>query len=80
MPRGVNCTDLLAESSSFSQLGEGLTSEQTYFAVVLHYYLDGRPTLMDIDNNGIPCETLFTPDVVAQVWDGGYLQVPGGLG
>ncbi len=78
MPRGVNCTDLLAEGSSFSQLTEGLTPAQTYFAVVLHYFLDGQPTpLMDIDSNGIPCETLFAPEVVAQVWDGGYLQVPG---
>jgi hypothetical protein len=80
MPRGVNCTDLLAEDSPFSQLGDGLAPEQTYFAVVLHFFLDGQSYLMDIDDNGVPCETLFDPGVVAEVWDGGYLRVPGALG
>lgn len=28
---------------------------------------------MDIDENGIPCETKFTSDVIAGVWSGGWL-------
>ena len=28
---------------------------------------------MDIDNNGIPCETLIEPSVVDTVWAGGWI-------
>ena len=30
---------------------------------------------MDADLNGIPCETVYAPDVVAQVLDGGRVTV-----
>ena len=52
---------------------EELTPEQTYFGVVMYYFLQDRSPLMDIDLNGIPCETLIDPSVVGVVWSGGWI-------
>ncbi len=75
VPPGLNCTNLLAPDSAFTQLAQAdqLTAEQTYFAVVLYYFTHGRSPLMDIDDNGIPCETLIDPSVVDTVWAGGWI-------
>jgi hypothetical protein len=75
VPPGLNCTNLLAPDSAFTQLAleDQLTPEQTYFAVVVYYFTHGRSPLMDIDSNGIPCETLIEPSVVDTVWAGGWI-------
>lgn len=74
IPSGSNCTDLLAAGSVFSREAENLPPVKRYFAVVLYWFLEGRPSpLMDIDENGVPCETLFSADVVDAVWSGGWL-------
>ncbi len=72
---GLNCTNLLAPDSPFTQEAKAdeLTPEQTYFGVVLYYFLQDRSPLMDIDNNGIPCETLIESSVVDTVWAGGWI-------
>ena len=71
---GLNCTELLAAGSVFSRQTQDLTPAQTYFGVVLYWFLEGRPSpLMDIDQNGVPCETLFSPEIVDSVWTEGWL-------
>ena len=75
VPPGLNCTNLLASDSAFTQEAqrEQLTPEQTYFGVVLYYFTHGRSPLMDIDNNGVPCETVIERSVVDTVWGGGWI-------
>lgn len=74
LPRGLNCTNLVAHPSFVADIAGRLDPTLTYFATVLYWFLEDRPTpLMDIDSNGIPCETLFPADVVQTVWAGGYL-------
>lgn len=74
LPRGLNCTDLVAHPAFVADIAGRLDPTLTYFAAVLYWFLEDRPTpRMDIDSNGIPCETLFPADVVQRVWGGGYL-------
>lgn len=75
VPPGQNCTSLLAADSPFATTARAdqLTPEQTYFGVVLYYFLQDRTPLMDIDDNGIPCETLIESSVVDTVWSGGWI-------
>ena len=75
VPPGLNCTNLLAPDSPFTEAAQAdqLTPEQTYFGVVMYYFLQDRSPLMDIDDNGIPCETLIEPSVVDTVWAGGWI-------
>ncbi len=72
---GLNCTRLTDPSSQLmSGIGSGLTVEERYGGVVLYWFLEGRPSpRMDIDENGIPCETKFDGAVVTTVWSGGWL-------
>jgi hypothetical protein len=75
VPPGLNCTNLLAPDSPFTEAAQAdqLTPEQTYFGVVMYYFLQDRSPLMDVDHNGIPCETLIEPSVVDTVWAGGWI-------
>lgn len=41
-----------------------------YTLLLAYWFLEGQPGRMDVDGNGIPCELLFDPEVVAQVWAG----------
>ena len=71
---GLDCTRLVADDSALDTVRDGLTPEQTYGAVVLYWFVEGRPSpLMDVDENGIPCETDFADEIVAAVWAGGWL-------
>jgi len=73
VPAGLNCTNLLAPDSEFSSMADYLDGASRYFGTVLYWFLEGRPSpLMDIDENGIPCETLYESDTVIDVWDGGF--------
>lgn len=41
----------------------------------IQWFLEGRPTpRMDVDRNGRPRETLISPTIVADLWDGGWVQ------
>jgi hypothetical protein len=42
-----------------------------YFLSVVYWFVEGRPDRMDEDGNGIPCETVYDPDIVAAIWRGG---------
>ena len=44
--------------------------DQAYTLVLAYWFLEGQPTRMDVDDNGIPCELLVDPEVIARVWAG----------
>ncbi len=73
-PHGLYCRDLLSgdpNACPFTQLGTFTTTH--YFWSLVYWSLEGEPDGMDADPNGIPCETLCAPEVVAQVLDGGFI-------
>jgi hypothetical protein len=51
--------------------GYGRPAESAFFWSLVYWSLEGEPDRMDADRNGIPCETLFDPDVVSDVLAGG---------
>jgi hypothetical protein len=73
VPHGLYCRDLLDGVSDAYPFSQGRTGHATvaYFWSLVYWSLEGEPDRMDADLNGIPCETLYAPDVVAQVLDGG---------
>jgi hypothetical protein len=80
-PKGLLCRDLLDPATPglgvlFSAYST--TPQLGYFGSLIYWFLEGQPDRMDEDGNGIPCETLYAPDVVAGVWDGGPTGWPTG--
>ena len=77
-PHGLLCRDLLAgQAPGPFNLGES-TDGTAAFLATAYWFLEGRPDRMDADRNEIPCESVFPPDAIAWVWDGGLLT--GGYG
>jgi hypothetical protein len=65
---GLLCRELLADP-----LLGGLADQTVPYRVALAYwFLEGEPARMDADGDGIPCEQLFTPDVVDDAWAGDF--------
>ncbi|MCU1351904.1 MAG: serine/threonine protein kinase, partial [Acidimicrobiales bacterium] len=52
---GLSCKDLANAGFSYSQ-------------AVGYWYSQGTPDRMDIDHNGIPCETVYSASVVGAYW------------
>lgn len=79
---GLSCADLLAEASPLNaDIGDPV---ERYFGVVLYWFLEGRPTRLDADGNGRPCEAEFVASVdaggaaavatlIEDVWAGGWI-------
>ena len=40
----------------------------SYAVAVAYWYYEGLPARMDVDGNGIPCETVYPPAVVQAFW------------
>jgi uncharacterized membrane protein len=51
-----------------------------YQWALAYWFLEGEPERMDDDHNGIPCELLFDPGVVAEVWAGTATTQPTSFG
>jgi len=72
---GLLCREFLADpwlegwmtDPSYVAIGKPIDA---YTFVLAYWFLEGQPARMDVDGNGIPCELLFDPEVVAQVWAG----------
>ena len=72
---GLLCREFLAHpwlegwmtEPSYVAIGKPIDA---YTLVLAYWFLEGQPARMDVDGNGIPCELLFDPKVVAQVWAG----------
>ncbi len=73
---GLLCREYMA-TENFGQAMEWMGRPAPWSDDVLAYQwalaywlLEGEPDRMDIDGNGIPCELLFDPAVIAEVWAG----------
>ena len=65
---GRTCREVVDEAGL-----DAIEDELAYFALLGYWFIEGRPALMDIDDNDVPCETLFSPGVVDAVWAGGLI-------
>ncbi len=65
---GRTCREVIDEAGL-----DEIEDELAYFALLGYWFLEGRPALMDMDEDGVPCETLFSPGVVDAVWAGGLI-------
>lgn len=73
-PKGLKCRDLLSPGIYVPLFGTGLSAPADgYFWSLVYWSLEGQPDGMDADGNGIPCETIFDPAVVAAVLEGGAI-------
>lgn len=73
VPKGLFCRDLLdpdVDAYPFRQLS---TPAVNFFWSLIYWSLEGRPDRMDADQDGVPCETLYESDVVAEVLAGGRI-------
>ncbi|MDQ6697900.1 MAG: hypothetical protein M3Z46_10650 [Actinomycetota bacterium] len=57
LSRGLSCRDLYSAGASYPM-------------AVAYWYYEGVPARMDIDGNGIPCETVYPVSVVNAFWYG----------
>jgi hypothetical protein len=65
LPSGLLCKDVVAHGFGYSD-------------AVSYWYSEGSPPRMDADNDGIPCETVYSSSDVISYWNGqgvygGYL-------
>ena len=58
LPGGLLCKDLATRGASYSQ-------------AVAYWYSQGAPSRMDVDGNGIPCETVYPAAAISSFWFGG---------
>lgn len=65
---------LPAFAESMADLGEPPWTDNkiAYQFVLAYWFLEGQPATMDADGNGVPCELLFEPSIVAEVWAGDF--------
>ena len=63
---GRTCREVIDEAGL-----DAIEDELAYFALLGYWFIEGRPALMDIDDNGVPCE--FSPGVVDGVWAVGLI-------
>jgi hypothetical protein len=65
---------LPAFAESMAGLGEPPWTDDTiaYQFVLAYWFLERQPARMDVDGNGVPCELLFDPSIVAGVWAGDF--------
>jgi hypothetical protein len=80
-PPGLDCEGFFSAGG----LGRGLPpfdappgdkyAAENYVYTVAYFFTDGRPALMDVDGDGIPCETIYPTEVVDTVWSGGVISV-----
>jgi len=43
--------------------------------VLAYFHLHSRPPVMDVDGDGVPCETLFPPSAISEVQAGGIILI-----
>ena len=68
---GQLCGEIADEGSELTVL---LPDDETrYFGALLYWFMEGRPSRMDADGDGVPCETLFPEEIVDAVWTGGWI-------
>ena len=74
VPRGLYCHELLDPEVNAYPFSQRSTPATNFLWSLVYWSLEGEPNRMDEDQNGIPCETLYDPEVVADVLGGGSIQ------
>lgn len=76
VPSGLHCRDLADPDRDDLSIfaASGSTPQYGYFWSLVYWFLEGSPTRMDADGNGIPCETRYDAGIVSSVWDGGDIE------
>ena len=74
-PAGAFCRDLAVppsdaprEARDGTLLDPSPDHHLSYGLAVWYWYAEGRPDRMDADLDGIPCETVYDPGEIAQLW------------
>jgi hypothetical protein len=75
-PPGLSCEEFVVAHPETA----GWLDEPSYVAIgapvglyrlaLAYWFLGGRSEAMDLDDDGVPCESVFPPDVIAQAWQG----------
>jgi hypothetical protein len=66
-PSGLDCRDLLSGAAPYPFGVSGVRPEEAVLWSIVYWILEGQPARMDVDGNGIPCESLYDAEVVASV-------------
>ncbi len=64
--------EVVAALASFGDSPPFDDSKLAYQWALAYWYDQGAPGRMDVDGNAVPCELLFDPAVVAEVWAGDH--------
>lgn len=75
-PRGLGCQEFIdlpdiaawTDHDSYADWGPGAA----YRLVVAYWFVEKQPTRMDPDDDGVPCEEVVTPEVIAAAWSGDF--------
>ncbi|MCU0301272.1 MAG: hypothetical protein MUF35_06660 [Candidatus Nanopelagicales bacterium] len=74
LPAGLTCAELLEPGGTFDRWEAGLTPAQRCFATVAYWYVHGQTSsLIDDNEQDIPCQTHFPSTVVDQIRSGGWV-------
>ena len=77
-PQGLGCQEFIdlpdiaqwTDHDSYSDWGPGAA----YRLVVAYWFVEGQPARMDPDGDGVPCEEVVAPEVIAAAWSGDFWQ------
>jgi hypothetical protein len=73
LPAGLTCRQLLDPDGEFGRGDNGLNEAQRYFAIVVYWLEQGRPTALTDQHPDRPCQSQFPRQAVEQVWSGGWI-------
>jgi hypothetical protein len=74
-PSGLLCREYLERPSftnAMANLGEPPWNDDViaYQFALAYWFMEGEPPRMDVDHDSVPCELLFDPTVIVEVWAG----------
>ena len=71
-PKGLSCDNLVARNAPIGLFsGDSRPPDDAFFYAMAYWSLEDRPSYMDPDGNGIPCEGLTSSENVATILQGG---------
>ena len=71
-PKGLSCDDLVGRDAPIGLFsGDSSPPDDAFFYAMVYWSLEGRPSYMDPDGNGIPCEELTSSENVEPILQGG---------
>jgi len=71
-PKGLSCDDLIDQSVNAGPFSRYASPpDDAFFYSMVYWSLEGRPSYMDPDGNGIPCEDLYDAERIERILEGG---------